>query len=147
MRSEPSPARRLTACFAVGTGIAKLNRKRPTTQALSIRLTATERQTLEQAAGTMPLSAYARRHLLDVQPRASFTRRPGIDAQTHGRLLAVLGRTRLASSLADLSEAARLGTVALSPEHLVWIKAAHDNLRDIRTLLTQALGASSGERL
>ena len=145
MRNRTVSPKRPSACFAAAAGAFKTNRRRPTTRPLSIRLTAVERDMLESFAGTVPLSAYVRRRLLDAPPRASSGRRPTTDAQTHGRLLAVLGKTRLASSLGDLAEAARLGTVALSPEHLVWIKAACDNLRDIRVLLTEALGVV-GER-
>ena len=119
-------------------------RRRAATQPFSIRLSQDERQTLEQAAGSTPLGTYIRNLLLGGNPRRVKARRPASDAAVMGRLLALIGGSRLGPSLADLATAVRVGTVTLTPdqEHQIWSACA--DVREIRTLLLRALGLSVG---
>lgn len=134
----------LTPAFTHAIG-SKAQRK-SSTRPFSIRLSETERRQLEQAAGTIPLGTFVRAHLLGEQPKRRTARKPVGDTVTLGKILAAMGRSGLASSLTDLATAARLGTVALTPELEAAVEAACAEVRDIRRLLLRALGMAVESR-
>jgi hypothetical protein len=128
----------LTRAFTQATG-SRVRRK-SSTRPFSIRLSETERHQLEQAAGTVPLGTFVRARLLGERPTRRTARRPIGDTVTLGKILAAMGQSGLASSLTDLATAARLGTIALTPELEAALEAAFAEVRDIRRLLLRALG-------
>lgn len=107
--------------------------RRASTKVLSIRLTDDEQAHLLHKAGDITLSHYARRKLFEGEELALETRRkcprkrvkaPGADKILIAQILAMLGTSDIASSLRELSKAARLGALPESPETITAIHKA-----------------------
>lgn len=57
-----------------------------------------------------------------------------------GKVLATLGRSGVATSLADLAMAARLGTTVITPEMETKILAVCADIQEVKRLLVRGLG-------
>ncbi len=112
----------------------------PPTRPFSIRLTDAEREALRLAAGTKPIGTFARERLLDTATRRKATRRPASDTAMLGQILATLGRLGLSSSLAELATAARLGTIAITPDMEARLLAVCADIQDVKRMLLRGLG-------
>lgn len=120
-------------------------RRRPAP--LSIRLSESERRTLETRAGGLPVSTYVK-HVIFAQGAPAFRRRPrtvSVDQELAGRLLAALGASRMASNLSQIAKHANLGNLFFDEETKADIRQACDNIREMRTLLMGALGKEEGK--
>lgn len=108
---------------------------------LSIRFTASEKARLRTLAGSAPLGRYIREQALggDARPRAA-RRNPVRDAEPLGRLLALLGQSRLASNLNRLAKAANQGSLPVTEEVEADLRRACSDIFEMRALLLQALG-------
>ena len=85
---------------------------------LSLRLTETERDTLEKAAGNASLSAYIRERVFGeaAQKRKSRNRNPVKDQEALARVLGLLGRSRIANNLNQLSKDSNCGALVLDED-------------------------------
>ncbi len=118
------------------------NDRQPATKPFSLRLTPEERLELERRAAGMPVSAYARKVLLESDERARQRRGryPIKDRQALAQVLARLGQSQLAQSLSDISAAANLGALPLSPETDALLNQAARDIAAIKVMLMKALG-------
>ena len=107
----------------------------------SLRLSADERAELIRRAGSKPLGAYIRAQLLGntASPRRA-SRQPAKDQQALAKLLAELGKSRLASNLNQLAKAANTGSLPVSPETEQALVQACEDVRRMRHALLTALG-------
>lgn len=107
----------------------------------SLRLTAEERQFLEQAAGDMPLGAYIRAQLFqgDESPRRA-RRAPVKDHEALGHVLGRLGNARIANNLNQLAKAANMGALPVTDETEEAIQDACRAIQEMRVVLMMALG-------
>lgn len=109
---------------------------------LSLRLTPEDRQRLEADAAGMSLGSYIRSRLFD--SAGAFTRTRGKtpvrDHQVIATLLARLGSSGSATSLAELADAARSGSLVLTPEIEAGIDRALSDIAAMRSMLVTALG-------
>ena len=108
----------------------------------SLRLSDEERQMLIVEADGAPLGTYIKAKVLgDARPlRMRRTGGAVEDRQALGQVLAMLGRSRLASNLTQLAHLAHVGALALTPETEAELREAYRDIRDIRRLLLTALG-------
>lgn len=111
------------------------------TPPFSLRLSAEERAELIRRAGNKPLGAYIRAQLLGnaTKPRRA-SRQPAKDQQALARLLAELGKARLASNLNQLAKAANSGSLPVSQETEQALVQACEDVRHMRHALLSALG-------
>ena len=120
--------------------------KPKTSKPFSIRLTAAERADLERRAGKLALGVYARSWLLGSAvarrraPAARPLKSPIADKAALSQALALLGKAGLARSLSTLSEAARLGTLPVTPETEAALRRACADIARIKTAVMRALG-------
>ena len=128
--------------FAQAASNASTTRN-PATRPFSIRLSVSERQRLEAAAGPVPLGTHIRSQLLGA-PVAKASRRVRPDTAVLGQILANLGRSRLSMGVADLAASARTGTIVLTPEMEAQIAVLSREVVEIRQLLMRALGPAKG---
>jgi hypothetical protein len=107
----------------------------------SLRLTPEERAQLDRDAGSVPLGAYIRSRLIDGggSPRRA-VRKPAPDQAGLARVLAELGRSRLASNLNQLAKAANSGSLPVTPELEAELAAACADIGAMRAALITALG-------
>lgn len=108
---------------------------------LSIRFTDTEKARLRELAGTKSLGHFIRERALgseaDTRARVS---RPVKDGEPLGRLLALLGQSRLANNLNQLAKAANHGSLPVTEETEADIRAACTQVFEMRLMLLRALG-------
>lgn len=111
------------------------------TKSLSIRLTDDERARLERAAGGKPLSTYIRDKLLEdhVSDR-KVARRPRGDYTLLAQILAMLGSSDLPANMREISNSARIGALAETPDVIRDINAACLAIQKMRYDLIKALG-------
>lgn len=114
--------------------------KKKATTPVSLRLTDEERAELVARAGTRTLSSYIREQLFDGDARGRRVRLPSYDKQMLGRILATLGQSGVTDSLRELSEAARIGALPVSPETEQSIASACAAIDSMRCNLISALG-------
>jgi hypothetical protein len=108
---------------------------------LSIRFTDSEKARLKELAGSTPLSQFIRgRALGDAQDARARVRQPLKDAEPLGRLLGVLGQSRLSSNLNQIAKAANQGSLPVTKELESELQAACAQILEMRLLLLQALG-------
>jgi hypothetical protein len=121
-------------------GIVRSGRAKPAAP-FSLRLSAQERARLEADAGGLPLGEYIRRRVFadGATPRRR-TRRPIADHESLARVLAELGRARLASNLNQIAKSANSGSLPVTPELSAEINAACADVRAMRDDLITALG-------
>ena len=124
-----------------------LPKKRP--PPFCLRLAAEERARLTAEAGGAPLGAYLKAKLLGGSVPVRM-RRSGLaveDRQALGKVLALLGQSRLASNLNQLAHLANIGALPVSPEIEAEFHEAVSAVREMRRLLVTALGLKpEGER-
>ena len=108
----------------------------------SLRLTQEERRDLERRAAGLSLAAYIKSCLFGEQTDKRRTRGkfPAEDQKALARALGLLGKSQIADSLKELAYAARVGTLALTPETEAALHAACHHVQEIKTLLMKALG-------
>ena len=112
----------------------------------SLRLSEAERVRLKAEAGNQPLGAYIRSRLLgDQADNRRRSRRPRLDEQTAARLLAELGKSRLANNINQLARAANSGSLPLTTETKTALQQACADIQAIRLELMRALGLLSKE--
>lgn len=117
---------------------------KPTAAPFSIRFTQDERNRLEAEAGRQPLGTYIRSRLLgDAASKRRLSRRPRVDDETVARLLAELGKSRLASNMNQIAKAANTGTLDLGPETARDLREACAAIADMRETLIEALGVKA----
>ncbi|MEL7467832.1 MAG: hypothetical protein AAFN27_05235 [Pseudomonadota bacterium] len=119
---------------------AKRQRKRPAP--LSVRVTATERAALEDAADGQSLNSYIRDQLFGASGKAvrSRRRRPVKDHVALAQTLGLLGQMDLGPSLRTLAEAAEAGALEVSPELEEELRGACAAVLAIHAELLRALG-------
>jgi hypothetical protein len=108
----------------------------------SIRLSENERARLEAESGGAPLGAYIKAKALGSALPVRM-RRTGLaveDRAALAQLLALLGRSRLVTSLNEMAAAVSTGSLSLDPETLGDLSAAIREVRETRNLLLSALG-------
>lgn len=109
---------------------------------VTLRLTETERQRLEEMAAGMMLSAYIRACLFAEQERRR-KRRPGsvvADKKAVAEALALLGQSRMANNLNQLAYQANIGALVIEDRERAKIEEAYAYILSLRTLLMAALG-------
>lgn len=119
--------------------------KRPSP--LSIRLTVEERKTLEQKAGSQPLSTYVKA-LLFSQRRPTGSARGLISADRVllAQLLGQLGASGLSASLSRMATAAETGSLHVDDLVAGQLSQACDDIRAMHLILLQALNAKLPEK-
>ncbi|WP_420722489.1 plasmid mobilization protein [Hwanghaeella sp. LZ110] len=110
-------------------------RKRPAP--FPVRFSAEEWAQLEAKAGDMPLGAYIRAKALGKQTAAK------TDYVMLGRILGLLGKSELASSLCLLAVAAEQGALMVDDDVAADLKSACADVQEIRLILIKALGLHS----
>ena len=114
----------------------------------SIRFTAEERAFLDQMAGDVPLADFLRSLIFD-EDRLSKRRRrrksPVKDAHLLSKVLAELGKSRLANNLNQLAKQANSGSLEVSPDTEKALQQACGDIQLLRYWLMEALGIQPGE--
>lgn len=119
-----------------------MTQTRASTRPFSLRLTPEDRQRLEREAAGIPLGSYIRAKALDEPPPVKL-RRSGLpirDRRSLARMLALLGRSRLANNLNQLAYLGNIGSLPFTPETEAELLEALAAVRDLRRLLVMALG-------
>ncbi len=119
-----------------GKAISRRKRSAP----FSLRLTTAERARLLVDAGSEPVGSYIKSRLFE---GSAPVRRRGptvADKEAFARALALLGRSHLSSNLNQLAKAVNTGSLPLTPETEAELLSAIRAVRELRTLLMQALG-------
>ncbi|HBH91316.1 hypothetical protein [Ponticaulis sp.] len=106
---------------------------------LTIRLKPDERLWLEQRAGKHSLSAYARRKLFGKSKRKVAVQ-PKADHIALAQLLAKLGQSSLAQSMAVLALAARNGNLPILEETEEALQQSCEDIAEMKSLLMAGLG-------
>lgn len=107
----------------------------------SLRLSIEEKARLKAAAGNMALGAYIKARLFDGLPAVPRQNAPSsYDKQIIGKVLAMLGRSRLSSNMNQIAHAANLGILPLEPELIKGLNAACADIRTMRTCLLRGMG-------
>lgn len=108
----------------------------------SLRLSFEERAQIEKEAAGMPLGRYIRDKVLDgkARPRRTRGRFPVKDHEALGRVLGLLGGSRLSSNLNQIARAVHTGSLPVTPETEAAIKIACREVRQMRQDLLKALG-------
>lgn len=108
----------------------------------SLRLTHEERARLLADAGRKPMGAYIRERLFgdEAAPRKRRGANPVQDHDALGRVLGVLGRSRLASNLNQLAKAVHSGSLPVTPETEADLWQACREISAMRADLLRALG-------
>ena len=108
----------------------------------SLRLTFEEKEYLKRKAGTRPLGAYIREHLLGDKalPRKYKRRKAGPDHEILSQLLGALGGSRLAANMNQIAKSAHIGTLPLTADQIEELTGACDDIRAMRHALITALG-------
>jgi hypothetical protein len=101
---------------------------------------------LAERAGCVPLGTFIRGLLLG-EELAAKRRRVAAPVKDHAvlaRVLALLGRSRIASNLNQLAKAANLGVLPASPMTEAELRAACAAVAEMRAQLMRALGLGGG---
>jgi hypothetical protein len=108
---------------------------------LSVRFTAAEKTRLGELAGSVPLSQFIRQRALgDAAEARAKVRQSLKDAEPLGRLLGLLGQSRLSSNLNQIAKAAHQGSLPVTKEVEAELQAACAQVFEMRLLLLRALG-------
>ncbi len=119
-------------------------RKRPAP--LSIRLSEAERRMLAARAGRRSLSGFIKQELFgDAASGRRAAPSASLDQALAGRILAVLGQSRVFSNLNQIAKAAHTGSLLFDEETRAELREACAAVRQARDLLMRALGKVSGE--
>lgn len=109
---------------------------------VGFRVTDEEMAQLKHLSAGMSVSAYIRKCLFggDAAPRKIRLRAPIKDQEALGRVLGLLGQSRIANNLNQLAYDANCGTLLLDQQSEDQINEAYAYVRSMRLDLTQALG-------
>ena len=120
--------------------MAEQERKYPTH--LTLRLTDEEWAVLEKAAAGLTVSAHVRERLFGeaVAQRRTRGKAPVKDHESLGQVLALLGKSRLASNVNQLAKAANTGSLPVTPETEAEIVQASDSILTMKDHLLHARG-------
>ena len=108
---------------------------------LSVRFTEAERAMLQERAGQQSLSAYVRDTVLDgkaVPRRKSQT--TSVDHALIGKALGLLGKSRLSQNMNQIAKGINQATLPLTPDVLLDVKDACEDIRLMHKALLIALG-------
>ena len=123
---------------------ANYRKKAPRTRPIPIRFTEDELAYLRERAGKLPLSTYMRQELLGArQDKGRRQRQPKVNQKELSALLGALGHSRLSSNLNQLSRAANIGVLDVSPDVEEQLKDAYLAVMAMREALFTALGMRS----
>lgn len=114
----------------------------------SLRLTDDERERLTREAKGAPLGRYIKAKVLG-SPLPVRMRQTGLtvhDRESLGKVLALLGASRIPNNLNQLAFLANTGSLPMTPETEAELKAAVREVRSMRTLLMKALGMKTGAK-
>ncbi|MCR6734309.1 MAG: plasmid mobilization relaxosome protein MobC [Afipia sp.] len=107
----------------------------------SVRFTEAEKAQLRQKAGGVPLGCYLRETALGTPGTARRAiGQPVKDSAALGRLLGLLGQSKLANNLNQLAKAANLGSLPVTVETEADLRNACAAIAQMRDLLLAALG-------
>lgn len=109
---------------------------------ITIRLKPDEYALLTAKAGTKPLSTVLRDLALKeaAERRKSRTHTPTKDRKALAQTLALLGKSGISSTMAELAHGVRLGTLPVSEETETQIQAACADIAAMKSALMRALG-------
>lgn len=127
---------------------SKADRKTKRPPPFSLRLSEEERARLIGEAKGAPLGAYIKAKVLGGTHPVRM-RRTGLaveDRQALAQVLALLGRSRLASNLNQLAHLAHIGALPVTPDIETELAEAVRDIRAIRRLLLLALGLKPEEQ-
>jgi hypothetical protein len=110
---------------------------------LSIRLTDAERAALATMADGRPLGAFIKGVVLNAPSPYRSRTSPVKDGEAMGKVLALLGQSRIANNLNQLAKAANLGSLPVSAELMAELAAACAYVHEMRGLLLAALGVKT----
>ncbi|MGH1353410.1 MAG: hypothetical protein ACRBBN_21760 [Methyloligellaceae bacterium] len=108
-------------------------KKTKTSRPFTLRLTEKERSELERRSGSKSLGAYIRTCLFKTS--ASKANRSDVAS-----LLRWLGKSDIAANVRELAQAARSGSMPVSPETSVELDKACQDILAIKSMLMKALG-------
>jgi hypothetical protein len=122
--------------------------KRRRASSISIRVSDAEREALKRNAGKQSVGAFVRERALreDQKPRRKASSTPSIDYALLAQLLGKLGKSDQVSCLFLLSVAAEADRVELAGKERAALEVACADIRDMRSMLMQALGLRDAER-
>jgi hypothetical protein len=122
----------------------KTPRKRP--PPFSLWLLPEERAVLEKMADGLPLGTFIRSRIFDGTAFHKPARKGAsiVDKEALGRVLAVLGASRLSGNLNQLAKAAHTGVLPVTKETEEALRAACADIAAMRASLLSALGLSAG---
>lgn len=153
---------RIAGVFGQASGLAKsdapkskasakpaLSKRPEPTHTISLRVTDAEKARLEKDAAGMSRSAYIREKLFgDVaKPRKTRGKHPVKDYEALGRVLGLLGRSKLAHDLNQLDWAVRNDAVRLDAATAEAIRLACTDVAAMRDDLVTALGLKAERTL
>lgn len=127
---------------ALTEGDLERSQARRKTIPVTLRLTESERERLEELATGMTLSAYIRACVF-ARGEKRRKRRPAsvvADKRAVAEALALLGQSRIASNLNQLAYQANIGALAIEDRERAKIEEAYAHVLSLRTLLVAALG-------
>lgn len=115
---------------------------------ISLRLTANEKQQLTVAAKGQTISGYIRHRLFKTEPTNSVRTARGQfvvkDHQALAKALALLGKSSLGSSMAQISGAASIGALPVTDEVVTELRNACADIATIKSLIMNALAIQEG---
>ena len=108
----------------------------------SIRLSARERELLNQMAGRKPLGAFVRAKLFGTaaEKRTRHQYRPSVDYKLFAQALSLLGNSRIASNLNQLAKAANIGALPVDDDVIMDLRQACIAVDVMRHELLAAMG-------
>jgi len=113
----------------------------PSPAPFSIRFSKPQRKILERDANGKPLGVYVRSLIFeDDGSLRSRKSRPVNDAKSLGRVLGMLGQSRISNNLNQLAKAANAGALPVTPEMCRELTQACADIKQMRGLLIKALG-------
>ena len=106
-----------------------------------MRLSDEEKARLCAEAGGRPLGAYVRDRLFgEAAQKRRVCRKPKVDDEALGRVLAALGQSRLSSNLNQIAKGVNMGTLPLTPDVQADVREACEAVAVMRRDLVKALG-------
>lgn len=104
----------------------------------SLRLTVIERAELTEKADGEPLGAYIKARLFDGPQYRSRARK--VDREALGKVLGVLGQSRISQNLNQIAKAANIGALPLTPDLVDELHETCAELKALRQDIMAALG-------
>lgn len=128
---------------AVGHGDLRVRPARPSASKrrdtpFSLRLSEAERDELITKADGLPLGTYIKSRLFDGSQYRSSARK--VDREVIGRVLGILGQSRISQNLNQIAKAAHMGALPVTPELLEELDQTCDELKAMRQDIMVALG-------